>query len=54
MKHEEKLIEDRRSAVEEILRLAKNAANKILSLIRGVFSLICSIFGHSVKNHGWT
>ena len=28
---------------EKILRLAKNAANKILSLIRGVFSLICSI-----------
>ena len=29
--------------LEKILRLAKNAANKILSLIRGVFSLICSI-----------
>ena len=28
---------------EKIFRLAKNAANKILSLIRGVFSLICSI-----------
>ncbi len=28
---------------EKILRLAKNAANKLLSLIRGVFSLICSI-----------
>ena len=28
---------------EKILRLAKSAANKILSLIRGVFSLICSI-----------
>lgn len=28
---------------EKILCLAKNAANKILSLIRGVFSLICSI-----------
>lgn len=44
MKHEEKLIEGpKESAVEKILRLAKNAANKILSLIRGVFSLICSI-----------
>ena len=43
-KHEEKLIEGpKESAVEKILRLAKNAANKILSLIRGVFSLICSI-----------
>ena len=31
--------------MEKILRLAKNAANKILSLIRGVFSLICSILG---------
>ena len=29
--------------LEKIFRLAKNAANKILSLIRGVFSLICSI-----------
>lgn len=28
---------------EKILRLAKSAANKILSLIRSVFSLICSI-----------
>lgn len=28
---------------EKILRLAKSAVNKILSLIRGVFSLICSI-----------
>lgn len=46
MKHEEKLIEGpKESAVEKILRLAKNAANKILSLIRGVFSLICSILG---------
>lgn len=46
MKHEEKLIErPKESAVEKILRLAKNAANKILSLIRGVFSLICSILG---------
>ena len=45
-KHEEKLIEGpKESAVEKILRLAKNAANKILSLIRGVFSLICSILG---------
>ena len=45
-KHEEKLIErPKESAVEKILRLAKNAANKILSLIRGVFSLICSILG---------
>ena len=44
MKHEETLIEGpKESAVEKILRLAKNAANKILSLIRGVFSLICSI-----------
>lgn len=46
MKHEEKLIEGpKESAVEKILRLVKNAANKILSLIRGVFSLICSILG---------
>ena len=46
MKHEEKLIEGpKESAVEKILRLAKNVANKILSLIRGVFSLICSILG---------
>ena len=46
MKHEENLIEGpKESAVEKILRLAKNAANKILSLIRGVFSLICSILG---------
>lgn len=46
MKHEEKLIEGpKESEVEKILRLAKNAANKILSLIRGVFSLICSILG---------
>ena len=46
MKHEEKLIEGpKESAVEKILCLAKNAANKILSLIRGVFSLICSILG---------
>ena len=45
-KHEEKLIEGpKESAVEKILRLAKNAANKILSLIQGVFSLICSILG---------
>ena len=45
-KCEEKLIEGpKESAVEKILRLAKNAANKILSLIRGVFSLICSILG---------
>ena len=28
---------------EKILRLARSAVNKILSLIRGVFSLICSI-----------
>ena len=46
MKHEEKLIEGpKESAVEKILCLAKSAANKILSLIRGVFSLICSILG---------
>lgn len=46
MKHEEKLIEGpKESAVEKILRLTKSAANKILSLIRGVFSLICSILG---------
>ena len=45
-KHEEKLIEGpKESAVEKILCLAKSAANKILSLIRGVFSLICSILG---------
>lgn len=45
-KYEEKLIEGPKEfAVEKILRLAKNAANKILSLIRGVFSLICSILG---------
>lgn len=50
MKHEEKLIEGpKESAVEKILRLAKNAANKILSLIRGVFSLICSILGIPLK-----
>ena len=42
MKHEEKLIEGPK---EKILRLTKSAANKILSLIRGVFSLICSILG---------
>ena len=43
-KHEEKLIEEsKESAVGKILRLARSAANKILSLIRGVFSLICSI-----------
>ena len=46
MKHEEKLIEGpKESALEKILCLAKSAANKILSLIRGVFSLICSILG---------
>ena len=45
MKHEEKLIEGpKESAVEEILRLAKNVAN--LSDLQH--------FGHSVKNHGWT
>lgn len=50
MKHEEKLIEGpKESAVEKILRLVKNAANKILSLIRGVFSLICSILGIPLK-----
>ena len=49
-KHEEKLIEGpKESAVEKILRLVKNAANKILSLIRGVFSLICSILGIPLK-----
>lgn len=50
MKHEEKLIEGpKESAVEKILCLVKNAANKILSLIRGVFSLICSILGIPLK-----
>ena len=43
-RHKEELPEGpKESVMRKILRLAKSAADRILSLIRGVFSMICSI-----------